>query len=122
MTIEMYPSDQVADLRAEVTHWYENLQKEQMNQQAQLQEFGQSGRQQGDFPGQRLAMAAGETGPLSVATRSRAKALWSSPTGGLMGPVRMISSGHELTTDYDEKTLHELGFKDMQVTSWFDVR
>ncbi|MED6265523.1 Ubiquitin carboxyl-terminal hydrolase 34 [Characodon lateralis] len=85
MTIEMYPSDQVADLRAEVTHWYENLQKEQMNQQAQLQEFGQSGRQQGDFP------------------------------GGLMGPVRMISSGHELTTDYDEKTLHELGFKDMQM-------
>lgn len=38
-----------------------------------------------------------------------------SPKGGLMGPVRMISSGHELTTDYDEKTLHELGFKDMQV-------
>lgn len=36
--------------------------------------------------------------------------------GGLMGPVRMISSGHELTTDYDEKALHELGFKDMQVT------
>ena len=32
-----------------------------------------------------------------------------------MGPVRMISSGHELTTDYDEKALHELGFKDMQV-------
>ncbi|XP_061685121.1 ubiquitin carboxyl-terminal hydrolase 34 isoform X2 [Syngnathoides biaculeatus] len=85
MTIEMYPSDQVADLRAEVTHWYENLQKEQMNQQAQLQEFGQSGRQPGDF------------------------------SGGLMGPVRMISSGHELTTDYDEKTLHELGFKDMQM-------
>ena len=84
MTIEMYPSDQVADLRAEVTHWYENLQKEQINQQAQLQEFGQSSRK-GDFP------------------------------GGLMGPVRMISSGHELTTDYDEKTLHELGFKDMQM-------
>lgn len=36
-----------------------------------------------------------------------------------MGPVRMISSGHELTTDYDEKTLHELGFKDMQVTVCF---
>lgn len=52
MTIEMYPSDQVADLRAEVTHWYENLQKEQMNQQAQLQEFGPSGRQPADFPGE----------------------------------------------------------------------
>lgn len=50
MTIEMYPSDQVADLRAEVTHWYENLQKEQINQQAQLQEFGQSNRK-GEFPG-----------------------------------------------------------------------
>lgn len=57
MTIEMYPSDQVADLRAEVTHWYENLQKEQMNQQAQLQEFGQSGRQPGDFPGEVLQAA-----------------------------------------------------------------
>lgn len=121
MTIEMYPSDQVADLRAEVTHWYENLQKEQMNQQAQLQEFGQSGRQQGDFPGQRSAKSADKTCSLSVVTHTRAKALWSPPAGGLMGPVRMISSGHELTTDYDEKTLHELGFKDMQVTSWFGV-
>lgn len=58
MTIEMYPSDQVADLRAEVTHWYENLQKEQMNQQAQLQEFGQSGRQPADFPGELLQVVA----------------------------------------------------------------
>lgn len=38
-----------------------------------------------------------------------------------MGPVRMISSGHELTTDYDEKALHELGFKDMQVGTSFMV-
>lgn len=45
-----------------------------------------------------------------------------SAAGGLMGPVRMISSGHELTTDYDEKTLHELGFKDMQVTLLFMFR
>lgn len=61
MTIEMYPSDQVADLRAEVTHWYENLQKEQMNQQAQLQEFGQSGRQPGDFPGEPRPPADGRS-------------------------------------------------------------
>lgn len=65
MTIEMYPSDQVADLRAEVTHWYENLQKEQMNQQAQLQEFGQSGRQAGDFPGK-----ASQPGPFLVVFQS----------------------------------------------------
>lgn len=108
MTIEMYPSDQVADLRAEVTHWYENLQKEQMNQQAQLQEFGQSSRQPGDFPGQLFRLGV----PPAVCGAAQQCA---SPAGGLMGPVRMISSGHELTTDYDEKTLHELGFKDMQV-------
>ena len=134
MTIEMYPSDQVADLRAEVTHWYENLQKEQMNQQAQLQEFGQSGRQPGDFPGQihhifLLLLFTRETtrsfprmnprGESGLQTMfSHKKSIWS-PAGGLMGPVRMISSGHELTTDYDEKTLHELGFKDMQVTVGF---
>lgn len=122
MTIEMYPSDQVADLRAEVTHWYENLQKEQMNHQAQLQEFGQSSRQSGDFSGQfnlfldcfKLRDNNLSYTDLKVNHLCLKSILW--PAGGLMGPVRMISSGHELTTDYDEKTLHELGFKDMQVT------
>lgn len=133
MTIEMYPSDQVADLRAEVTHWYENLQKEQMNQQAQLQEFGQSGRQPGDFPGRlpqilplllftfKLKENLTNRCPLFEAVKDFVSLCVKSvlsPAGGLMGPVRMISSGHELTTDYDEKTLHELGFKDMQVTTW----
>lgn len=118
MTIEMYPSDQVADLRAEVTHWYENLQKEQMNQQAQLQEFGQSGRQTGDFPGQLSQLDLLSSFPPSVVSSiSRFSECLLRLSGGLMGPVRMISSGHELTTDYDEKTLHELGFKDMQVTA-----
>lgn len=113
MTIEMYPSDQVADLRAEVTHWYENLQKEQMNQQAQLQEFGQSGRQPGDFPGD--PSSSSSSSPLLLLSAEPVVTAVLPPAGGLMGPVRMISSGHELTTDYDEKTLHELGFKDMQV-------
>lgn len=31
------------------------------------------------------------------------------------GPIRMITQGQELTTDFDEKTLHEMGFKDQQV-------
>lgn len=31
------------------------------------------------------------------------------------GPIRMITTGQELTTEYDEKTLHEMMFKDQQV-------
>ncbi|XP_063231242.1 ubiquitin carboxyl-terminal hydrolase 34 isoform X2 [Bacillus rossius redtenbacheri] len=31
------------------------------------------------------------------------------------GPVRMITQGQELTTEFDEKTLQEVGFKDLQM-------
>lgn len=31
------------------------------------------------------------------------------------GQLRMITQGQELLIDYDEKTLAEMGFKDMQV-------
>lgn len=31
------------------------------------------------------------------------------------GPIRMITQGQELTTECDEKTLQEIGFKDQQV-------
>lgn len=31
------------------------------------------------------------------------------------GPLRMITQGQELVTDFDEKTLQEMGFKDMQM-------
>ena len=31
-------------------------------------------------------------------------------------PFRLISQGHELTPDLDEKTLAEVGFKDLQVS------
>lgn len=31
------------------------------------------------------------------------------------GPIRMITQGQELTSDFDEKTLQELGFKDNQM-------
>jgi len=40
------------------------------------------------------------------------------PTGGVIlgdGPIRIITQGQELTPDLDEKTLLEMGFKDMQV-------
>ncbi|XP_068081544.1 ubiquitin carboxyl-terminal hydrolase puf [Anabrus simplex] len=31
------------------------------------------------------------------------------------GPIRMITQGQELTTEFDEKTLQEMGFKDLQL-------
>lgn len=31
------------------------------------------------------------------------------------GPLRMITQGQELTIDYDERTLYDMGFKDNQV-------
>ena len=32
------------------------------------------------------------------------------------GPIRMITTGHELTYEDDDKTLGEMQFKDMQVS------
>lgn len=75
VSIEMLSSDYVAELRAEVTVWWESL---------------------------------------------RAK-----PPTQSDGPIRIITQGQELITEFDEKTLGEIGFKDSQVsgsalfvTSW----
>jgi hypothetical protein len=38
-----------------------------------------------------------------------------SPFSGLTPPFRLISQGHELTPELDEKSLGEVGFKDLQV-------
>lgn len=65
MGLELLSTDYVAELRAEVTVWWESLHK-------------------------------------------------SSPNDG---PIRIITQGQELTTEFDEKTLSEVGFKDMQVRS-----
>lgn len=35
------------------------------------------------------------------------------------GPLRMITQGQELTIDYDERTLYDMGFKDNQVSATF---
>ena len=35
------------------------------------------------------------------------------------GPIRMITTGHELTFEDDDKTLGEMQFKDMQVSGYF---
>lgn len=85
----MLSSDLVSELRAEVTRWWELLQKQQQQQRLQLD---------------------------SANTHPNHGLL--SPILGAMlgdGPIRMITLGQELTVDMDEKTLSEMQFKDMQV-------
>lgn len=91
-TVEMQSTDYVADLRAEVSQWWEQLQKK-------------SRREQQDVEGSCGSSSSGSNSALS-------------PILGTMlseGPIRMISQGQELTCDLDEKTLSEMGFKDLQL-------
>ena len=94
-TIEMLSSDLVAELRAEVARWWEQMQRQHQLRQQQ-QSSGQTD---------------GQTGSTML-----------TPILGAMlgdGPIRMITQGQELTADVDEKTLAEMQFKDMQVQKYF---
>lgn len=86
-TLELLSSDYVADLRAEVSKWWELLQAKCSSEKN----------------------SSAPTGSTPV-------------LGSLLteGPIRMITQGQELTTEFDEKTLQEMGFKDLQVCS-FDM-
>ena len=88
-TFEMNSSDLVADLRAEVTFWCKQLE-EKHKKEPQLAGEGTSQHSQ--------------LSPFSPQ---------------LHPPFRLISQGHELTPDLDEKSLAEVGFKDLQVL-WKD--
>ncbi|XP_064464002.1 ubiquitin carboxyl-terminal hydrolase 34-like isoform X1 [Ornithodoros turicata] len=76
ITLELQSNDFVADLRAEVSHWWEKLE--------------QASQIDSDLGG-----------PV--------------PSCSSPGLIRMITQGQELTTDLDEKTLSEVGFKDHQL-------
>nr|KAG5696977.1 hypothetical protein BaRGS_008439 [Batillaria attramentaria] len=86
--LDMLSSDLVSELRAEVTRWWEVLQKQQQQQRQQL----------------------------DAAHGHHGHGLLSPILGAMLGdgPIRMITLGQELTVDMDEKTLGELQFKDMQ--------
>ena len=93
MQMELMSTDLVSELRAEVTRWWEMLQRQQQLRQNQ--------------PAQDASCAS---------TRARVSLL--SPVLGAIlgdGPVRIITHGQELDVDVDEKTLNEVGIKDNQV-------
>ena len=87
----MLTSDLVGELRAEVTRWWEGIQKSR-SLQAGTSQSGDGAR----------------PSPSSPITPI---------LGGMLGdgPIRMITQGQELTGDVDAKTLSEMQFKDNQV-------
>ncbi|CAL1294964.1 unnamed protein product [Larinioides sclopetarius] len=92
-TIELQNCDTIADLRAEVTQWWEQLQAKHKKENTS------------DTKDNVLSINGTSNGNVC-------------PILGTMlsdGPIRMISQGQELTCDLDEKTLAELAIKDHQL-------
>ncbi|XP_021379697.1 ubiquitin carboxyl-terminal hydrolase 34-like isoform X3 [Mizuhopecten yessoensis] len=83
--LEMSSTDLVAELRAEVTRWWEGLHKQQL---ARHQAEG--------------AHSSTMLSPILGAMLGD-------------GPIRMITLGQDLTVDMDEKSLGDMQFKDMQL-------
>jgi len=89
----MLPTDLVAELRAEVTRWWEMTCKHRREQEAS------------------------QTSQLSAPSSSSSSSVITPILGAMLveGPMRMITLGQELSVDVDEKTLAEMQFKDSQV-------
>jgi len=95
----MLSTDLVAELRAEVTRWWELTCKHRREQEAASSSTSQ--------------------------TSSSSPSVITPILGAMLveGPMRMITLGQELSVDVDEKTLAEMQFKDSQVAAftsyWF---
>lgn len=87
--IEMSPNDLVAELRAEINHWWETMHNKNNAQQHSDKCDTSSGK-------------GGSANP-----------------GIVYGGVRLITQGQELSPQVDDKTLAEMQFKDHQVSLSF---
>lgn len=101
----MNVTDLVADLRAEVTHFCSDILKQQSTENnGQLAALYAATvpdeKGGGSEPQQQPQQQPGEDQGLPTV---------------IPGPVRMISAGHELIPDLDEKTLKEMSFSDARV-------
>lgn len=79
--LHMHAYDLIAELKAEISKWWENLQ-------------GNS--------------SSGVTAPVLGLLLSE-------------GPLRIITQGQELSSEYDERTLLDVGFKDNQVFASYQM-
>ncbi|KFB41316.1 hypothetical protein ZHAS_00008912 [Anopheles sinensis] len=93
--LSMHASDLVADLKAEIAKWWETYQGGTTPQQ-------QAGK--------------GTNGEATTATATPGES--PAPVLGLLlndGPLRIITQGQEITSEYDERSLADVGFKDNQM-------
>uniref|UniRef100_A0A182P423 ubiquitinyl hydrolase 1 n=1 Tax=Anopheles epiroticus TaxID=199890 RepID=A0A182P423_9DIPT len=92
--LNMHSSDLVADLKAEIAKWWEKYQP------AQQAKVVQQANTNADGGGE--SNSAGSPAPVL----------------GLLlndGPLRIITQGQEITSEYDERSLADVGFKDNQM-------
>ena len=101
-TLEMMSTDQVSELRAEVTQWWDAIQQAHRQRQRRYEAE------------QAAAAAAGGNRSRSNTPNSVLTPILGAMLGE--GPIRMITLGQELTVEMDEKTLSEVAFKDNQVS------
>jgi hypothetical protein len=108
----MFSTDLIAELRAEVTHWWETVVRP--TQQRRIDQETSVNQSRADVPTQARSDIMQANPSSSVIT----------PILGAMlvdGPLRLITLGQELFADLDEKSLGEVGFKDGQVKIYTNV-
>uniref|UniRef100_A0A182R156 ubiquitinyl hydrolase 1 n=1 Tax=Anopheles farauti TaxID=69004 RepID=A0A182R156_9DIPT len=94
--LNMHASDLVADLKAEIAKWWEKMQTAPQTK------------------------GAASTGNVSTSSSEPNSTSAGSPAPvlGLLlndGPLRIITQGQEITSEYDERSLADVGFKDNQM-------
>ncbi|XP_040156645.1 ubiquitin carboxyl-terminal hydrolase puf isoform X1 [Anopheles arabiensis] len=95
--LNMHASDLVADLKAEIAKWWEKYQA---------------------APQAKTAPANNTSTPGSGGEQNSAGGGSPAPVLGLLlndGPLRIITQGQEITSEYDERSLADVGFKDNQM-------
>ncbi|XP_058056030.1 ubiquitin carboxyl-terminal hydrolase puf [Anopheles bellator] len=99
--LHLHASDLVADLKAEIAKWWETPPEDK-------ESVGVSGEGIGNIPVPNCTPTEAKTTPGGN----------TAPVLGLLlndGPLRIITQGQEITSEYDERSLADVGFKDNQM-------
>ncbi|XP_035892637.1 ubiquitin carboxyl-terminal hydrolase puf isoform X2 [Anopheles stephensi] len=105
--LNMHASDLVADLKAEIAKWWEKYQGGVPPTSAPQSKKAQTATTN-------VVVGSGGSGEHSASAGSPAVV----PALGILlndGPLRIITQGQEITAEYDERSLADVGFKDNQM-------